>query len=97
MTALPNNLSGVSFWGGASFNTVGGQMSGERNIISGNGGAGVWIGQQNTEQNKVSGNFIGLNVNGTDTIPNGDFGVVLIDNRYRLWLLVREVVQREQQ
>jgi parallel beta-helix repeat protein len=53
-------------------NTVGGALSTSRNIISGNGDYGVLIGQGQPANNKVQGNYIGLDINGSNTpLPNG--------------------------
>ena len=62
--ALPNTR-GVLVSGGASGNTVGGDRSTARNLISGNDGNGVHIDGAGTEDNIVAGNDIGLNLAGT--------------------------------
>lgn len=55
----------------------------ERNIISGNTGAGVrtFFGSSGSGDGggnlRISGNYIGLNAAGTAAIPNGDSGVVV--------------------
>ena len=71
---FPDN--GVQIDSGASHNTIGGDTPGERNLISGNGGpgygdgAGVWIQDNGTMHNTVSGNYIGTDVNGTSALSN---------------------------
>lgn len=56
----------------ADENFIGGIESGEGNLISGNGGPGVWLlGQQNLTQ----GNSIGLNAAGDARLPNQQAGV----------------------
>jgi hypothetical protein len=64
--ALPNGTHGVHVRGTA--NLIGDVNVDERNIISGNTDAGVYIENAN---NSVLGNWIGLNVNG-DPLPNED-------------------------
>jgi hypothetical protein len=66
-TALLSNAgSGVRL--DAENNTVGGSTSGEGNIISGNMLDGVVITE---DDNRVRGNFIGTDVNGTGILANG--------------------------
>jgi hypothetical protein len=74
--ALPNGVNGVLLDGGTSFNTVGGNEAGSRNVISGNTGDGVVIQDPLTSFNTVAGNFIGINFLGTAQLPNED-GVVI--------------------
>lgn len=57
--------------------SIGGTNYSERNIISGNTDGGVLINGSGSMGNNIIGNFIGTNINGTDTIPNGN-GVMLI-------------------
>ena len=73
MIALGNNLQGVSIWGGAGANTIGGTASGAGNLISGNLGEGVYI--TTGANNLVLGNFIGSDVTGTAALVNGNNGI----------------------
>jgi ELWxxDGT repeat protein len=63
--ALPNLSAGVSL--GGSNNTLGGTLTGARNVISGNAGPGVGLLGNN---NDVQGNYIGTNAAGTAALPN---------------------------
>ncbi|UCH87322.1 MAG: hypothetical protein JSU97_02730 [Dehalococcoidia bacterium] len=67
--AIPNDPYGVWIWGGAQNNTVGGSGPGEGNVISGNDGEGVHIGE-GTKSNVVKGNYIGTNAAGDAALPN---------------------------
>jgi len=57
--------------------TIGGNTLAKRNLISGNTDAGILINDLASVSNVVKGNYIGVNKNCTDTIPNGN-GVVII-------------------
>ena len=57
--AVPNRLSGVSLMIGAHHNTLGANL--KRNLIAGNGGAGVYISDITTTNNLLDYNDIGLN------------------------------------
>lgn len=70
ITAIPNGWAGVEISGGASGNIVG-----TNNVISGNGQDGILI--NNTSNNVVRGNYIGLNAVGTAAIGNTWAGVDL--------------------
>jgi hypothetical protein len=78
---VPNGESGVRIEA-ASRNTIGGTTFEARNVISGNGNYGVEIfgsGGSGAVKNKVFGNFIGTDVQGTGVRGN-NFGGVLISN-----------------
>jgi hypothetical protein len=73
--AAPNN-AGVEIDGGAVNNLVGTNGDGigdaaERNLLSGNGFAGVWITGQGTKGNVVAGNLIGTSITGDLALDNG--------------------------
>ncbi len=78
--ALPNALDGVDIVCGSASNTIGGTTAGARNIISGNGGDGVFIADPGTMNNLVAGDYAGIDATGTKAVPNGYYGVDIIDN-----------------
>ncbi len=71
--SLPN-YSGVQITD-ASGNTIGGTTAGARNLISGNGGFGVSLVGSTATGNRVQGNYIGTDVNGTASLRNYGLGV----------------------
>jgi len=81
---LPNgSQGGVGLFNGAKLNLIGTNADGlsddlERNIISGNEGPGIRIYDGEvleTEQNTISGNYIGTDVTGTVALANANEGV----------------------
>lgn len=72
--ALANGDIGLEIQDGAS-NTVGGTTPQERNLISGNLGAGVSLTSVGSVWNTVSGNYIGVSRGGDYAIPNHKMGV----------------------
>lgn len=67
---LGNGANGVAITDGASLNTIGGTaLANDRNIISGNNAAGVFITSAN--QNVVRGNIIGADAFASTAIGNG--------------------------
>jgi len=60
----------------AYFNYIGGPNPGEGNLISGNTNSGVLITGISATQNRVTGNYIGVDVTGTKAVPNND-GVLI--------------------
>jgi uncharacterized repeat protein (TIGR01451 family)/CSLREA domain-containing protein len=74
---LGNMQSGIAVLAEAHDNQIGGTTAGARNIISGNSGFGVRIGDDNTSNNTVQGNYIGTDINGTATLGNGVEGIII--------------------
>jgi len=73
---LPNAY-GIYILQGAQSNSIGGNLPGEGNVISGNDSSGVFISGEGTDANTVCGNIIGLNDQGTSSLPNSGTGVEL--------------------
>ena len=61
----------------ASQNVIGGASPFERNVISGNGKAGIQM--RGAILNHVAGNYIGVDVSGADLLGNDEYGVFLRD------------------
>ncbi len=76
-TELPNGRDGVSVLAGSATNTIGGTTTADRNVLSGNGRAGVFITGAGTTGNLVRGNYIGTNKAGTAAVGNQVAGVWL--------------------
>ncbi len=72
---LGNANDGVLIHASAAANTVGGVLSGDRNVISANYAYGVAITGAGVSGNAVLGNYIGLDVNGTAGLGNASDGV----------------------
>jgi hypothetical protein len=75
-TQPASNNEGVEIDAGAAGNLIGSNGDGvhdvaERNLISGNLFAGVWITGPGTEGNAVAGNRIGTDITGTIALNNG--------------------------
>jgi titin len=72
--ALGNGMEGL-FVASSSGNQIGGTASGAGNVISGNGGAGVFLLGFAANNNRVQGNLIGTDVTGTVPLGNALDGV----------------------
>ncbi len=70
-----SNVIGVRIDTGAYANTIGGATAGARNLISGNGGGGVYLTDTGTTSNLVAGDFIGVNPSGSASLDDGVFDV----------------------
>ena len=75
--ALGNALEGIGFINGATNNTAGGAAASARNLIDASGQGGVDIFGVGTSGNVVAGNYIGLDISGTQAIGNHGAGVVI--------------------
>ena len=64
-TPLGNENGGVYLIGGANNNLVGGTVASARNVIASNDGWGVYIADSGSDQNRIQGNYIGVDRTGT--------------------------------
>ena len=85
--AVPNGDRGIQIESGADDNTIGGTVPEARNVISGNDGDGIVIGDgsspgNGTTGNAVRGNYIGVAADGSSSLGNGGHGVhlTIVDN-----------------
>ena len=69
--------SGVLLHAGASGNRIGGTVTADSNVISGNDYAGISMHDAGTDNNLVQGNYIGTGAAGSGAIGNGSFGVAI--------------------
>ncbi|MCK5470535.1 MAG: hypothetical protein KAI99_18560, partial [Cyclobacteriaceae bacterium] len=82
--AIPNT-DGVVIFNGATGNIVGGSADGEGNVISANARTGIFIGGNkftgtDTQDNIISGNFIGTDAQGKSSfLGNKEEGVLISD------------------
>lgn len=74
---LGNSGSGIVLRQNASGNTLGGTAVGERNVISGNDGNGVFLTGPAVTANAIVGNYIGVDAAGTGPLGNTSSGIHL--------------------
>jgi hypothetical protein len=77
-TSALGNVDGVDIQQ-ADDTTVGGTAISARNVISGNRDAGIQIVSDSATGNKVLGNYIGTDKNGTADLGNSGRGVIIAD------------------
>jgi parallel beta-helix repeat protein len=70
---IGNYGNGIDLRLSSTYNQIGGASEQERNIISGNGGYGIYI--HGSWQNDFYGNYIGTDITGTLPIPNDSGGI----------------------
>ncbi|MEO8169101.1 MAG: hypothetical protein ABI623_12690, partial [bacterium] len=76
--ALPNGTSAILLAGGSSYNLIGGTLPSQANLLSGNSGNGIQITPGNAGHNVVQGNYIGLDVTGTNQLANAGNGIYIV-------------------
>ncbi|MBI2947857.1 MAG: right-handed parallel beta-helix repeat-containing protein [Verrucomicrobia bacterium] len=74
--ALRNGSHGIAYFGGSWNNTIGGASESARNVISGNGYAGIYMGLD-AKGNVIHGNFIGTDLSGRAALGN-QLGIYLV-------------------
>ncbi len=75
---VSNGLGGIGIFAGANHVTVGGTNTSAGNVLSGNGGAGLWLAGFGVTNNVVQGNYMGLNAAGTAAIANSITGLYVV-------------------
>ncbi len=79
--ALANGFEGIWIINGAANNTIGGEVAGAGNVISGNNATGLHLGSNTggaSENNVVQGNIIGLTASGDTGLGNSGHGILII-------------------
>jgi hypothetical protein len=80
--SLSPSATGINLGDGASNTTIGGSTAAARNLISGNGGAGIAAFGSNVGGTVIKGNYIGTTRTGTSALPNqGSFGGIRISSQ----------------
>lgn len=79
MTQLGNGSDGVNISGGAHDNTIGGSASSDRNQISSNVSQGVHLSGEETANNLIRANYIGVDSAGAAQLSNGQNGIFIDD------------------
>ncbi len=74
-TVGSSNNSGIGLFH-SSDNLIGGTSQAARNVISGNSFDGIEV---NGSGNRIQGNYIGTNASGTAALPNGIYGIEIVN------------------
>lgn len=84
----PTGTTQVGNASDAIFLTAGAQenLIGPGNVLSGNASAGVELLDAAATNNRIFGNSIGLNIAGTQAIPNGELGVLIAGGASNNWV-----------
>ena len=82
LTAIGNSFAGVTLVAAVS-NQIGGTVVAARNLISGNRQDGIFA-SSGALGNRLEGNFIGVNLNGTAALSNALTGVTLDNSSFNL-------------
>ncbi len=75
--AVPNAGEGI-FVSGGSNHRIGGDAAGQRNVVSGNRGVGIYI--QGATGVAILGNHVGVDASGLKRLGNGGNGIQMIDS-----------------
>ncbi len=75
-TGLNYSQAGITLSWNSSYNTIGGTTAATRNVLSGNNNSGLAIGDFNSTNNSVMGNYIGVAADGVTALGNSNAGVV---------------------
>lgn len=75
LAGVSNYFAGIEINGGPKSTLIGGTITGARNIISGNGAQGIGIFSNTTDLTIIQGNFIGVDVTGSNAIANRFAGI----------------------
>lgn len=76
--AALNNLRGMLISTEASNNLIGGANTAARNVISSNTTEGIRLTDLGTTANRIQGNFIGTDLNGTGDLGNLATGIIIL-------------------
>lgn len=79
LSALGNQSSGVSITVDTDGTQIGGITAGDRNVISGNGGYGIYIQNPSVTNTMIQGNYVGPNINGTAAVGNQMGGIFIAE------------------
>ena len=79
-SAVPNLAGGIGIFTNGVGHLIGGASPQARNVISGNGNAGIWLSGASVSNNTVQGNFIGLDAAGEAALPNSFVGLYVINS-----------------
>jgi CSLREA domain-containing protein len=74
VTPVPNTTNGIVVSGSAS-NVIGGTTPAAANVVSGNGGDGIFIELASATGNLVQGNLVGLGSDGSTVVANAGDGI----------------------
>src|SRR6185503_7982736 len=84
---IAGNLDGIYIREGARDNVVGGANFGTRNVISGNSGDGIRILEPGSDNNRIEGNYIGVDRDGIRAgFGNGGYGVRIDYGATKNWV-----------
>ena len=72
---LGNSGHGIYIYNGGNNNIIGGTSANYRNVISANGGDGIYITNVGSDSNEVLGNYIGTTANGLGAAGNAGNGI----------------------